>query len=489
MQIASMCATASVVLCALSLFATPQEDLGKLSREAREAMGNGSYAEAVRLYELMVKALPNEPGARFNLALALDAASRPREALKNLEQIKAVEAGNSKFWFLLGIEYGKIQQPVKAVAPLERAVRLAPADVDYRRELAAAYLESGSLARAAASFRALASERPNDTRILAGLARSQLAMSSEAHNALVKAAPDSSFRFALAALAEVDKGDRAKAASLYRQAMAALPAAPWLDAELAALPGAAASTSQTAAATGDAGHPLAQLFHKGDFDGVAAQSASAKTAEALYWRARACSELARAALTRLAGLPPSAEAHELAGLALRQAGRWEDSLAEFREAVTLAADDVRLRAELAKAQWLSRRYEEAAKTLEQIVANGPEVAEWQFEWGDCLFNLGRPERALPHLRRAAALSPDSFPIQAMLGRVLLQTGDSQAAAPVLERAAKQDQDGSIHFQLATAYRNLGRPDLARQASARQKEIEEAARRRAGSVDGAGARLQ
>jgi tetratricopeptide (TPR) repeat protein len=483
MSIASTCARAAAVICALSLFAAPEENLETLSRqarEAREAMVNGRYAEAVRLYEQMVKALPNEPGARFNLALALDAAARPREALKNLQQIKPAEAGNPKFWFLLGIEYQKLQQPAKAVDPLERAVKLAPADLAYRLELADACLSSGASARAAASFRVLAAERPNDARILAGLVRSQLAMSSDAYNALVQTAPGSSFRLALGALSEADKGDRTKVVALYNQALSAQPPAPWLNAELDAFQGAASSQPRNADAVSDAGHPLARLFHGGDLEGVVAQTAAAKTPEALYWRARACSELARASLTRIAALPPSAEAHELAGLALRQVGRWEDSLAEFREAATLAPNDDRLRAELAKAQWLSRHYEEAAKLLEQIVAKSPDRAEGEFELGDSLFNLGQPELALRHLRRATALSPDAFAIQAMLGRVLLQTGDSQEAAPVLERAAKHDLDGSIHFQLATAYRNLGRADLARQAVARQKEIEEAARRRAGS---------
>ena len=48
-------------------------------------MAAGRYADAVSLYEQMVKALPEEPGARFNLALALDGAGRPAEALRNLE--------------------------------------------------------------------------------------------------------------------------------------------------------------------------------------------------------------------------------------------------------------------------------------------------------------------------------------------------------------------------------------------------------------------
>jgi tetratricopeptide (TPR) repeat protein len=457
MRIRSIC----VLFCGLPILASSQEQVEALSRQAREAMAMGRYTEAVALYERMVKALPNEPGAKLNLALALDAASRPREAIRNLEQIKAAEANNARFWFLLGIEYQKIEQPAKAVEPLERAVKLAPGESDYRFELADAYLGSGALPQAVAAFRALSADRPDHPRFLAGLIRTELAMSDAAYRALVQAAPESSYRLALEALSEIDKGDRTRSADLYRRAMTAQPPAPWLKGEQSGAFDPAA----------DSGHPLAQLFHRGDLEGVLAATAVAKMPEALYWRARASSELARASLARLAELPSSPEAHELAGLALRQSGRWQDSVVEFREAVNLAPEDARLRSELAKAYWLSRRYEDAAKLLQELIAQGPDRGEWEFELGDSLFNLGEPERSLPHLRGAAALSPRDLSKQALLGRVLLQTGHSEEAVSILEKAAQHDVDGSIHFQLAAAYRNVGRPDRARQAIARQKEIE------------------
>ena len=140
MRTASMWACAAGLLWGMAIQAAPQENLEALARQAREAMAGGRYPEAVRLYQQMVKELPSEPGARFNLAVALDAADRPRDALKNLELIQAAEAGNSQFWFLMGIEYQKLGQPARAVDRLERAVKLAPANFDYRLELADAYL-------------------------------------------------------------------------------------------------------------------------------------------------------------------------------------------------------------------------------------------------------------------------------------------------------------------------------------------------------------
>ncbi len=201
------------------------------------------------------------------------------------------------------------------------------------------------------------------------------------------------------------------------------------------------------------------------------RTASGPSPESLYWRARSCAELARAPLAKLSALPPSQEAHELAGVALRQSRRWEDSIAEFQQALKLAPGDVRLQSELAKSYWLSRRFDEAVKLLQPLVANGWERGDWEFELGDSLYNMGQPEQALPHLRKGASKLPGNFAAQAMLGRVLLEMGRHEEAAPVLERAAARDPDGSIHFQLASAYRGMGRPDLARQAIAKQKEIE------------------
>jgi tetratricopeptide (TPR) repeat protein len=478
MRIVSI-ALGAVLLGGYPLLAPAQVNVERLSIQGREAMKNGRYTEAVRLYEQMVSALPNEPGARLNLALALDAAGRTLEALKNLERIKASQGANSQFWFLLGIEYQKLRRSAQAVEPLERAVKLAPNNADYRVELADAYLGRGASDLAAATLRALASKRPNDVKISAGLVRTYLAMAREAYQALVKVAPESSLGLALVALSEAETGNRPKAAAVYRQALLAQPPAPWLNAELNAIQG---DPSPLPSPDGESGsrHPLEELFRQGAHERIVSASKGSIAPEVLYWRARACSELARASLTRIASLPPSAEAHELGGLAFREAGRWEDSLAEYREAVRLAPTDNRMRSELAKSLWLSRRYEDAAKLIQQLVAGGMEQGELEFELGDSLFNLGQPEPALVHLRRALALSPADFAIQAMLGRVLLQLGDSQGAAMVLERVARQDIDGTIHFQLSTAYRNLGRAAEARRALDRKKEIDEAARGRAGA---------
>lgn len=99
--------------------------------------------------------------------------------------------------------------------------------------------------------------------------------------------------------------------------------------------------------------------------------------------------------------------------------------------------------------------------------------------GDALFNLGRPEDSLTYLKKAVALSPGLLPAHAKLGEALLRTGDAAGAVAHLERAQSIDRDGSIHFQLAAAYRKTGNREAATSALQRQRELSEAARAKPG----------
>jgi len=451
-----------------------REEPSALAQKARSALLADRFDEAIGLYQRLVQALPAEPGARLNLAMALYSAGRYKESLVQLERLRVSQAANARFWFLLGVGYLKLEQPAKAVEPLERAVHLDASYLPNRIELAGALLESGALEKAEAAFRALAKDEPGLPKAWQGLAVTRLELSREASDALDRLAPDSSFRYALAALAAVGQGDREQARALYRKAQSAVPAAPWLDSELAALSDGAKPGPD---ASRVAGHPLALAFFGGEPERVLALSPRPRDPEALYWRSRAYAELARSAVERLASLPPSAERHELLAAALQRAGRRAEAVAEWREASRVSPADRRIRGELARSLRLNRQYDEAAPLLEELTRLDPSRAEWQFELGDCLVNQGRPEQALERLSRACELQPGLLEAQALLGQVLLQSGDAEAAVVHLEKAAPLDRDGSIHFQLAGAYRSLGKPELARQALVRQKALQSASRTR------------
>ena len=462
------------VFCAFGLLnlngeSTP--DVAVQERQAKQAMLAGHYGEAAAIYRQMLAALPGEPSIRFNLGLALYSSGQYREALQQFESIRQAAARNPKFWFLLGMAYLNIHQPGKAIEPLEHAVALEPKNFDSRLELADALLESDRLIPAETAFLKLSDEYPNVPKIWEGLCLAELALSRKAFEELARSAPESSFRYGLAALAAAEGGNEKQAFELYNQALAAKPNALWMRRERSQLD---ASASGNPVADNCEYGTLACEFFRSEYRRVTAESEREATPEALYWRSRAYAELARERMQKLSALPPSAEQHQLLGHLYAQSGRKAEAIVELREAAKLDPGSILVQGQLAKALWTDRQYDQAIPMLERLIASSPENPDWQFELGDALFQTGKPEEAIPHLKAAVALSPQLLAAEARLGEVMLQTGRPADAIPHLERAQAIDTDGSIHFQLATAYRQVGKTDLAARAIAGQKAIRSAA---------------
>jgi tetratricopeptide (TPR) repeat protein len=159
------------------------------------------------------------------------------------------------------------------------------------------------------------------------------------------------------------------------------------------------------------------------------------------------------------------------GLSYLKLKQPREAIEPLRHAVELEPGNTDVRRELAEVLWTSRDFEEAIPILQDLVKTSPENADWQFELGDALCATGRQEEGFPHLQRAVEIDPDLLPAQAKLGEALLHGGEAAAAIPHLELAESLDRDGSIHFQLATAYRRVGKADLASRALARWRELQ------------------
>lgn len=342
-------------------------DLAIEARRAKEAMLAHRYAEAATIYRRMAAEVPDEPGIRFNLALALHSMGRYWESTEILERLRSVAEKSPSFWFLLGEGYLNLDEPQKAVEPLSRATELNPSDLNANAELASALLESGQFAKSSGLFQALSSQHPELPKVWAGLSLSERGLA----------------------------------------------------------------------------HP----------------------------------ELANQALAKLEALPESAERSELLARVYASAGRQTDAIAQLSTAQKQDPHNPRVESALAKALLANRDFDQAAVILRSLLASNPDNPGYQFDLGDLLLQTGHAAEALPHLRRAVELSPALLPAQAKLGEVLLLTGSPAAAVTHLERAESIDVDGSVHFQLATAYRRLGKPDLAAKAMARRREIQDRAQER------------
>jgi predicted Zn-dependent protease len=101
------------------------------SAQAAEAMRAGRFAEAERLYRELLRKDPKNPGWHANLGLSLHSQMKFRQAVEAIERSLKLRpsAGLS---LVLGIDYLKLNEPCKAIVPLEQTDRTdALADAYY----------------------------------------------------------------------------------------------------------------------------------------------------------------------------------------------------------------------------------------------------------------------------------------------------------------------------------------------------------------------
>lgn len=454
------------------------EALAEKSRHAKQAMLENRYAEAIALYRELVKALPDNPGLRMNLAIALDKSGHPSEAIPEIERVTRASPSSTAAWFLLGLAYQQLNQPHNAIAPLSEAVRLDPNNADALLELADAEFTTGGARNAARDFGALTVLKPGMPKAWEGLGRAYLSLSESSFQQLQKQAPESPYCLALLARSRASQ-------ERYGDGLSLLAAAIEKAADLPGLHAARAEIYRQAGHADWAGieterearvskpdcsrRPAACAWLAADWQRVLSASANSQSPENLYWTALAGSHLGEESFNRLASLPQSPEMHAVLADGYQRLGRRLDAVAEWRKAVELKPSDSLLQARLADSMVRARIYPDAERILAALVARRPENGEWQYLLGNLLLQLKRDDEALPHLMIATERMPKLLPADEALGRVYLDLGKPAEAVAHLEKARSLD-DGAISFALSSAYRQLGRADEARAALARYRAL-------------------
>jgi predicted Zn-dependent protease len=157
---------ASLAVLLVIAAAGQQEDpLALKSRQAKSLLAQGRYADAIPLYEELVKALPGNPGLRLNLGIAEHMAGHDREAAATLGEVLRVEPNHGAALAMSGATYLRLGDPARAVGYLERAWRVMPRDNEVPQMLADAALMSGKFGSASSALRALAKIHPDEPRI------------------------------------------------------------------------------------------------------------------------------------------------------------------------------------------------------------------------------------------------------------------------------------------------------------------------------------
>lgn len=472
------------LVCMLAAGAGAQPtDLREKAARAREAMQQQRYDEAVTLYAELVRAVPDNPGLRMNLGLALHSAGRYERAAVELERVVSRQPEMTPAWLMLAMARLKLGRTEAAIDPLERVVAKEPANAMARLELADARLVLGRLDEAAREFEALAQIDPQSPKAWLGLGRTYAAMARRAFERLEERAPHSAYWAALIARSRASQQQYRSAFGLYRLALSRDPDLRGVHAALAEIYRRTGHTDwaeeeerrERALPPPDcAAEPVACEFMSGRYRHLAVRLRDVTTAEALYWRSLACTELSLGASAQLAALPPSPELHAARAEAHRVVGLHDLSIKEWQAALRLAPTDRRLKSELAQSHWLNQEYEVARPMLEELLRDDPDSPMLNLALGDTLLQLQRPEEAIPLLEKAIARGPEPPGARSALARAYARAGRWDRAIPHLEATRVSDADGSLHVLLARAYASTGRPDDAERMLQRSEELAAAA---------------
>jgi predicted Zn-dependent protease len=454
-------------------------------------MAAGRFDEAAALYAEITRALPNEPGMLLNLGMALSMAGRPREALPRLEAAVRLRPDLLPASLFLGATLLELGHPARAVEPLQKVVAAQPANQEARRRLADALWSLERFEPAVRQYRELSEQAPQDSSAWYGLGRSYEGVARVALERLQRSAPDSDYVLLLVAQVMVAEGKPANAFRLYREALEKRPGLAEAHEAVARIyeqkghPDWAAierARAQSIAAPDCQSTNLECDFRAGRYPSVLAAAQSLGTAEGLYWLSRAAYELAREAFGHLDQLPPSPEA-TLHRVEIFRAQRQPlgPTIEELKKAAAAWPDDLRIRRELATALFLVNDPEAARPILDDLLKREPDSAELGLLLGETWLKAQQPGKAIPLLEGVVRRDPKLLRAQAALGRAYAASGDMAKAIAPLEAALETDTDGSLHYQLARAYRATGRPELATQTLAQFQEIRKSAEAEAQSL--------
>ena len=358
-------------------------------------------------------------------------------------------------------------------------------DLATRTRAAALAMRDGRFAEAAAIYREVTQLAPSVPSGWYALGQAYNGIKQDALGTFDDPREDASWRQLLAADALLADGQLTDAFALYRAALERLPSMVSIHDSVARIyertghaDWAARERATGTASTADCAKRQALCeFRAGRYRSALTAALAQSDSESRYWRARAANELALAAFKHLDTLPDSRERRAVRAAVARAEERYTDAIAELKAARVFAPGDPELLYELGSAYYAARDFEQTIATLSPLLRAHPDEARLLELVGYSLLKLRRPEEAVPLLQRAVERDATDPGPRLALGRAYLQNGDYAAAVPLIEAQLADDQDGSLHVQLARAYNGLGQRDKATALLTRSQELLRAAEER------------
>ncbi len=458
--------------------------------QARELVLSGRAADAVPIYEELLEASPDNPGLMMNLAVARFKAGQYEKVIPLCRKILERRPDAVGAWLFLGASRFQTGRYEEAIKPLRKVLAAKPNERNARLMLGEALLQLGRPEEAVVELERAAELLPREPRVWYGLERGYTLLAERAERDLERLGRGSAWWHAAAGDLFFRREDYGRALHHYRQALELRPDFPGLRRTIARLYRAAGKPEWAQAEEAKASRnppdcsawPGACDALAGKFVAAVSRLAKETSAAAYYWKAVACRKRAQQAFARLEVLPECEQLHELRARRLDELARFRQAAAEWRKALALAPGNYALQKGLALSLYRDRDWEGALPLFEKLARQKPGDPDVAYFLGRTLLQTGKPGEAVPHLRRAASLTPDRFEARAALGEALLKTGRAAEAVAHLKATLPEDEDGSFHFQLARAYQMSGQPDLAREAIQKYQQLRREAEKRRKALD-------
>lgn len=425
---------AALLLCA-SVFGGAEDDYELLFRQAAEFSNQGKYLEAIGKYNAALAMRPGAPEALNNLAAMYYTTGSYMRAWDLAERALKAQPGMASAALIAGLSAVRCDRPADAIAPLEQVLRADPANRDALLGLASARIGAGQVAEAAALYEQRTAKAPRD------------------------------------------------ADAWYGQAICYERLAETASRQLSKMPGAASYSKRLLGefllARGDA-QLAGEAF--GEAEQESSTTSGSDEAAALYRKARQLAGKSREAFSLFVGLAPDAwQAHLFQGDVERQHRNFPAALEHYRKAAALQAQSSGPLLGIGTVHWELGEFDAAEQSLGEALRLNPNALQATFELANIAVRRHQDAAAVPLLEKFLEAQPDALAARADLGRAYLHLGQYEKAVEQLEKASAADQQGEIHYQLATALRKLGRDseaDAAMRVSTQTREADlERARKR------------
>jgi tetratricopeptide (TPR) repeat protein len=211
-----------------------------------------------------------------------------------------------------------------------------------------------------------------------------------------------------------------------------------------------------------------------------AVNAHAESPAAWYWRIKASQVLAVNALVQADLAEPNSPAvHVMLGDVYREGEKFNEAEAEYRKAIELKPLDVSAHLGLAATFYRLFHYDEALPELKTVFQLEPQNPQASFMMADILAYQRKFDQAEPYAQAALHGAPSNLPpVHALLGKIYAAQGRTPEAIKELQQALPDDQDGSLHYQIAMLYKKIGDERAAREALERSEALRKSRGKRA-----------